>query len=171
MSTEVDVDGRIFVFEGDWSVTKYDEWAFHRNQMSSSEAKAVDMVASTADDAYLVEVKDYTHPETDRVPLEELPLTVAQKARDTLAGLVAAQRRASGEEASFAADALRRAHLHVVLHVELPLGKGGRLRDRERVLALLRTSLRTKVRGIDPHAAVTSHLVPHPRWGSRRATP
>ena len=172
MSAELDVDGRTFVFDGDWSVTKYDEWAFHRNQMNATGAKAVDIVALDAEDVYLIEVKDYTHPETERVPIADLPLTVAQKARDTLAGLVAAQRRASRqEEASFAAGALRRPDLHVVLHVELPQGKGGRLRNPEGELATLRSSLRTRARGIDPHAVVTSHALPHAQWRTRRTTP
>ena len=61
--------------------------------------KAVDLVVLDSESVlWLVEVKDYTHPDAEPVPFDELPGTVAAKCRDTLAGLAAARFRASGSE-------------------------------------------------------------------------
>ncbi len=67
---------------------KYDDWAFYRNRINvlAGGAKAVDFLALGNDELWLVEVKDYrVHPRTKP---SALPQEIAEKVRDTLAGLV-----------------------------------------------------------------------------------
>jgi len=166
---ELEVDGRIFVFAQNWRASKYDEWAYYKNQFGSTRAKAVDIVALDGEgDLFLIEVKDYTHPDTLRVPLEQLPTTVAEKCRDTLGGLAAGRIHASGGEQALAQDAMQVDRIRVVLHVELA-SKSGRLHNPAQVRANLRTKLRSLVKSIDPHASVESHDSSRGVWSSRRS--
>jgi hypothetical protein len=166
---ELDVDGRIFVFASSWRASKYDEWSYYKNQFGSTRAKAVDIVALDGKgDLFLIEVKDYTHPDTSHVPLDQLPTTVAEKCRDTLGGLAAGRIHATGEERALAQDAMQVGRIRIVLHIELA-SKGGRLHNPAQVRANLRTKLRSVVKSIDPHASVESHDSGRGTWSSRRS--
>jgi hypothetical protein len=97
-----------FTFGDAWNVLRYDNederadgkktgHPFYRDQVSRLEgAKAVDFVGTHGGDtAYLVEVKDfrgYRIRNKRRITTNELATEIAQKVRDTLAGLVAAKR-------------------------------------------------------------------------------
>ncbi len=165
---ELDVDGTTFKFVSDWQVSKYDDWTFHRKKMMLTEAKAVDLVAISPDKIlFLVEVKDYTNPETESIPLDQLPLTIAAKCRDTLGGLVAARLCADGHEQTMAKAALAASNIRVVLHVRLP-SKGGRLSDPRKVAVDLRQKLRAKLKAIDPHAFVETQDITFTRWETRK---
>ena len=92
------------------SATKYDDWSFYRNQFNSAfgGTKAVDLILVKNDKTVLIEVKDYRqHRRTKTIELGD---EVAQKVRDTLAGLVAAKCNANdANERRFARDAVHAA--------------------------------------------------------------
>lgn len=152
------VEGSLrFSFPDEWKATKYDEWVYYRRSMMRTDAKGVDIAAVGMDRTlHLIEVKDYNHPESEQIPLSDLPQTVAAKCRDTLGGMMAARLNATdNSESSFAKSACTSLRLAITLHIELP-NKGGRLTDKSRIIANLRTKLRSKVKGMDPHAEVRS---------------
>jgi hypothetical protein len=171
MKTVLDVDGITFTFGDEWKASQYDEWTFFRNKMSNIDAKGVDIVAvRSARELHLIEVKDYTHPETATVPLGDLPLTIAAKCKDTLGGLAAARLRALDDEQELAVSAMRVIDIRVTLHIELAK-KSGRLHNPSKVKADLQTKLRLKLKAIDPHASLESNdkLLGH--WDAYRTHP
>lgn len=157
MTTTLEVDGTTFVFNADWQASKYDEWSFFKNKLSKLNAKGVDIVAIKAGrELHLIEVKDYTHPETSSVPLDDLPMTVAEKCRDTLGGLAAARLRAIDAEQQLAKTSMLAGEIRIALHIEL-VSKRGPLFSPSAVRANLQTKLRAKLKAIDPHARVEGH--------------
>lgn len=100
---------------------KYDDWAFYRRQINrlAGGAKAVDFLVLDRNTLWLVEVKDYrTHRRTKPT---ELSQEMAEKVRDTLAGLVCARFNGRDDaELAFARDALETVRIRVVLHLEQP---------------------------------------------------
>jgi hypothetical protein len=99
--------------------------------------------------AYLIEVKDYRHPDTDKP--SQLPQAVADKVLHTLAALLPARLLANDEkERAFASAILDCQQLQIVLHVEQPP------RHRPIIdMADLKQQLRHLLRAIDPHVKVS----------------
>jgi hypothetical protein len=118
----LDIDGLTFSFPDRWNASKFDEWAFYRNQFSrqGSGIKAVDAIAIDPNKhAYLIEVKDYRHPETEKP--SQLPAAIANKVLHTLAAMLPAKLHASeAAEKKLAGDVLKCVSLRVVAHIELP---------------------------------------------------
>lgn len=151
----IQVGGLTFDFPATWSVTQYDDWPFYRNQFQAccNGNKAVDLLALDPSDGtlWLVEVKDYRqHPRSKPLtPWDEM----AQKARDTLAGLVAAQFNSAPPESAHAHAAVRARKLHIVLHLEQP-AKASKLFPRVFDLADVQQKLRQLIKPLDPHPLV-----------------
>ena len=118
----IDVDGLKFDFAENWQVSKYDEWSYYRNQFAKQfdGIKAVDLLAvSPKKITFLVEVKDYTHPDTEKP--SNLPQAVADKVLNTLAALLPCSLLANdASEQAFAKQILLSKQLRVVLHMEQP---------------------------------------------------
>lgn len=148
----LDIDGLIFTFPASWTATKFDEWAFYRNQFSrqSNGIKAVDAIAvGPGHCAFLVEVKDYRHPETEKP--SELPAAIAIKVLHTLAAMLPAKLHASGDEQRVAAAVLKAIVLRVVVHIELP-PRHIPVVD----LADVKQKLQRLLRAVDAHPKVVS---------------
>lgn len=157
-------EGRLtFDFDDTWTVLKYDDTSYHRNQFQSAcgGTKAVDIVAFRPKScAFLVEAKDYCRPASDyrdhpRTKIADLPQEVAEKVRDSLAGLAAARLRANdGVERQVAADFFRCGDMRVVLHLEQP-SKHAKLYPRGAVdLADVEQKLKQLLHAVDPHPRV-----------------
>lgn len=76
MPCTIAADGLSFCFPDGWEATKFDDWAYYRNQFSKAHEgiKAVDILALSPDKAtlWLIEVKDFrAHPRTKSIPLQE----------------------------------------------------------------------------------------------------
>lgn len=152
---ELDEGELRFVFAAGSVASKYDDWPFYRNQFKdgcSKDNKAVDMVASIGGLSWLIEVKDYrVHRRSKVIDLAE---EVAQKVRDTLAGLVAAQHQSCiQDEKKMARELLRNKAMRVVCHLEQP-HKPSRLRPQTIEPDKLQLKLKSMVRAIDPHPMV-----------------
>jgi hypothetical protein len=149
-------EGKIICeFDDNWSISKYDNWAFYRNQFQSSccSNKAVDIVAYDKDarTLWLIELKDYRMiARTKEISLWD---EVAIKVRDTLAGIIAASCNAVNEERSTANHLLRATTLRVVLHLEQPR-TSSKLFPRPYNPTNVQQKLRQIVRSIDPHPSV-----------------
>lgn len=146
-------EGRLrFVFPNGWIAIKYDDTSFYRNQFQkvADSSKAIDIVALDPHSVlYLIEVKDYSvNPRTKPI---ELSVEVAQKVRDTLAGLVAQKANANDpSERQHASDVLQHHSLKVIAHVETPANPS-RLWRNPINLQSLAMDLRGEMKAIDPH--------------------
>lgn len=115
-----------FAFEPTITAGRYDQWQHHvtvRNALPGGR-KAMDIVAVDgvpSSTAWLIEAKDFrviTNPPRSS-NIAGLAQIVADKARDTLAGLADAGHQAViPEERQLATDALACAHRRIVLHLE-----------------------------------------------------
>ncbi|WP_448573624.1 hypothetical protein [Trichothermofontia sp.] len=153
---EIQVDSLIFQFLCSWEVTKYDEWAFYRNQFSKMQfgtgIKAVDLFAINDEVIWLIEAKDYR--QHSRTKVIDLADEVAQKVFCTLAAILPAKINASDtSEQNFAKKIFRCQQLRVVLHLEQPI-KHSKLFPRAIDPAKLKLKLRTLIKPIDPHPMV-----------------
>ena len=143
-----------FTFPAESRVSKYDEWSFYRNQFNSAfgGTKAVDIVYADSRIAWLIEVKDYRA--NKRTKAIDLGDEIAQKVRDSLAGLVAAQYNANDiQEKKLAKKMLSCEEIRVVLHLEQPTQYSKlfpRAIDPSKILLKLKQLLRS----IDAHPLV-----------------
>lgn len=103
MSTTLDEGSLRFEFNDAWTVVKYDDTAEYAGVRKQTEAKGVDFVALIPAAGrrfviYLIEVKDFRGHRIENAPRirgGELALEVAQKVRDTVAGVIGACRTSS----------------------------------------------------------------------------
>jgi hypothetical protein len=117
----IEADGLNFDFPDTWKVSKYDNWAFYRNQFSKIRdgIKAVDLIAVDRQDIWLIEVKDYR--QFSRTKPSDLAEEVRDKVLYTLAAMLPAKINASDtDEQDFATKVLKGTQLHVILHLEQP---------------------------------------------------
>ncbi len=152
--TELNEGELSFRFECRTNPFKYDEMAFYRNQFQAvcEGAKAVDFLCKDGSCGYLVEVKDYA--QAPRTKPSDLPQEIAEKVRDTLAGLVACKANANDHEERGRADQwLSSTRLRVVLHLEQPK-RPSRLKPRVAEPQDLRQKLKQLLKAIDAHPMV-----------------
>jgi len=142
------VEGRLrFSFPDTSEVTRYETWTFCRRQFQNrcrEGNKAVDFICLHGQDVWFIEVKDYRL--FSRSKEEHLVDEVAQKVRDTLAGVAAAVRNANNdEERRFAQRLFGQTCARVILHLEQPRQPSRlrpRLIDKANVLDQLRRRLK-----------------------------
>lgn len=145
-----------FLFESEVKAIKYDDCSHYRNQFidkCGSNNKAVDVIAycKSRETVWLCEIKDFRKGDRspDKPPLEQ---EIAQKVRDSLAGLVSAKFLANDKkERSFACNALACRRIRVVVHIEQPKGLK-QIYD----LSDLKDKFRRLLKAIDPHPLVVN---------------
>ena len=152
---EIIADKQRYKFPDTWKVTKYDDWSFYRNQFQSvcDGSKGIDLIAIDSNNCcWLIEAKNY-HLQSRTKP-SELPVEIAVKVRDTLAGLVVAKVNApEPSEKSFATAALRCKKLRIALHLEQP-AKHSKLFPRAIDPADVLQRMKQLLKAIDPHPLV-----------------
>lgn len=126
--TALEVDGLQLTFDDAWQIVKWDDSPSYREgieklkgvlESNPQGTKAMDLVGVREDVPYLLEVKDFRGfaIENKLRQLNELPLEIGIKARDTIAGLVGIVSRDKPDELSHRwVDAVREAGrpIHVV---------------------------------------------------------
>ena len=144
-----------FDFPGDeTAVAKYDDLSFYRRQFQQvcGRATAVDFVFIEGNRTWLIEVKDYR--QQPRKKPSDIADEVAEKVRDTLAGLAACRCNADDdEERRVAHRALSTERLGVVLHLEQP-ATDSKLFPRVADPASLQQKLKQLLGPVDPNPAV-----------------
>ena len=156
MTTTITEGGLAFNFPDGWDATKYDNWAYYRNQFQNTcDSKAVDILAlepGGGTTLWIIEIKDYRR--NRRTQDISIWGEVSQKVRDTLAGILAAGVRASDDgEKRFAGKCRRARRLRIVLHLEQP-SKTSRLFPRAFNPVGVQSKLKTCIKAIDPHPRV-----------------
>lgn len=146
-----------FSFPDCCQASKYDDWAFYRNQFEkvAGGSKAVDILCLDGDISWLIEIKDYReHPRTQPLDIAD---EFALKVRDTLAGLAAAAKQSNNDadHRELAREALAKRRWRVVLHLEQPTTVS-RLRPQaintNTILQKLKS--RKKLKAIDAHPVI-----------------
>jgi hypothetical protein len=152
--TPIQVDTLRFEFPDSWTVSKYDEWSFYRNQFCRTESfRSVDLLAIDPEKtAWFIEVKDYrVHPRTKPSSVGE---EFACKVFDTLTAILPA--RVNGrdpDEVELARAVLSAKKLRAVLHLEQP-AKHSTLRPRAIDPAAVLQEIRRRLKAVDPHVYV-----------------
>lgn len=153
MTTTLQVARLTFTFPAGWQASKYDDWSFYRNQFSRQHngIQAVDVLASAPNGtAYLIEVKDYRHPDTEKP--SQLPQVIANKVLMTLAAMLPAKLNGNDpDERTIAAAMLTCRKLRVIAHIELPKAHQPTVD-----LADLKQKLAQLLRAVDAHPKVVS---------------
>lgn len=146
-----------FTFKQGTEASKYDDWVFYRNQFNSAfgGTKAVDIICVDTRTAWLIEIKDYRlHARTKP---QDLAAEVAQKVRDSIAGLVAAAANANDQdEKILARKLLSKRSWRIVLHLEQPV-KTSKLRPKAINPADVLNKLKNLLKTIDPHPLVVDN--------------
>jgi hypothetical protein len=132
-----------FEFNDDWHVIKYDDHVDYVDRIRHlPDTKAVDFTAIyLARTLFLIEVKDFRGhriKNQGRIKEGQLAVEVAQKVRDTIAGIVAAHHRGNAETWDRFTRCLTNSEppVRVLLWLEddLPLGPPGRRQNRVSVM-------------------------------------
>lgn len=150
-------DKLAYDFPVTWQVTKYDDWAFYRNQFQNSCTgnKAMDFLGfdPVEQTLWMIELKDYRQFQRTKDNKISLWDEVSLKARDTLAGLFAAKVEAGHADHVFALQSLNAAKLRVVLHLEQPVTHS-KLFPRAYDPADIQQKIKQLVKPIDAHPRV-----------------
>ncbi len=156
----MNVDGVDLVFPEDWTVERYDEWPYVRNQFNgvAGGCKAVDLIAKDGENnLWFIEVKDYrVHPRTKVIDLAD---EVATKVRDSMAGLMGAAGQTDKALKERASPLLRFKRIRVALHLEQPK-KHSKLFPRVVDPASIQQKLKSRIKPIDPHPMITPNRAP-----------
>ncbi len=158
-----------YKFNAGWSVAKYDDWAFYRNQFLNCGGrgnKGVDILAMPQDDKilWMIEVKDYS---THRRDKGKGPLSseVAQKTLDTLAGIFAASVNAVDNEQEFARRAIKAKQIRVVLHLQQS-ERQSKLFPYAVDPADVRQKLKKLLKAVDPRVTVMNTSTNWKHWSA-----
>lgn len=158
MASQTLTEGKLaYTFPAGWDSSKFDEWAFYRNQFQNAFCgnKAVDFLAydPTPKTLWLIELKDYR--QFRRTKDEKISLwdEVAIKVRDTLSCLVAAGADTGHNQHGFADNGRKAKKLRVVLHLEQPRNHS-KLFPRVFDPANVKQKLKSLVKPVDAHPVV-----------------
>ncbi|MCY3876943.1 MAG: hypothetical protein OXF88_21970 [Rhodobacteraceae bacterium] len=154
-----------FGFPAGCLASKYDDWAFYRNQFQliAGGCKGIDILCVEDEVSWLIEVKDYRHHR--RTKTIDIADELAIKVRDTLAGLATAAKVANDvDECRLARQSLaKKRRWRVVLHLEQP-AIPSKLRPKAINTANLLLKLRTrKLKAVDAHPIVCDRANLHSR--------
>ncbi len=145
-------------FSFEFGAVKFDDSAFYRRQFVriQNNIQAVDIVAVDNETAYLIEVKDYTHPDTENLTLKELIRTIISKILLTLSAILPMKNNANVRAEKMIAEKFSRAdRISVIFHMELPPPRRT-LRQSAFNIQNLQIQLRRKLRSVDPHLKIVS---------------
>lgn len=148
----VTVDRFRFNLPTGWTWLEYDQCTYYRehfNDLASSKAVDLLVLAPERAELWMVEIKDYRRYR--RTKPGSLFTEVSHKVRDTLAGLAVGRLVANDPiSRDFAADAMLASRLRVAFLLEQPQ-KPSRLFPQVIDPASAKTALKKALRAVDPH--------------------
>ena len=112
----------VFDFNSSLSI-QYDETEYYRKgfQTISDDISAVDFITIEQNNGYLVEIKDYRHPDTELISYKELIPILIKKILSTLSSIIPMKVMASKIDEKTIAESFSQINqLTIVLHIELP---------------------------------------------------
>lgn len=110
-------------FEFEFNAIKFDESKYYQDSFKriTNGIKAVDILAIDGCIGYLIEIKDYTHPNTCDMPLIDLIEAVIGKVMGTLSAILPMKNNATCSEEKNIANLFSQTNqIKIFLHIELP---------------------------------------------------
>jgi hypothetical protein len=110
-------------FKFEFKAIKLDDSLYYRNSFTKIQKglKAVDILAVDTTTSYLIEVKDYTHPDTKQLELSKLIEDIIKKMICSLAMLLPMRDKSTDRiEQDILKEFLEKKELIIVFHIELP---------------------------------------------------
>jgi len=117
-----------FNFALSFDVVSFDDTDYYRNHFVKIQKgiKAIDILAIHNSENYMIEVKDYTHPETKNLSEIQLIEDIIKKVICSLSAIYPMSFKAnSQEEKNIASKFLRNSELFIIFHIELPPPRKG----------------------------------------------
>ncbi|TGO02968.1 hypothetical protein PN36_15435 [Candidatus Thiomargarita nelsonii] len=145
------IEGKL-IFDFDCEAIKFDDSTFYRKHFSkmTNEIKAVDILAVNQKIGYLIEIKDYTDPNTKILTMNELIEAIINKVISTLAAILPMKINVNNSvgERKIAKYFLIANKIKVIVHIELPPSRRT-LKQSNWDLSNLQIQLRRRLRAID----------------------
>ncbi|MEN8219598.1 MAG: hypothetical protein ABFS56_25255 [Pseudomonadota bacterium] len=152
------IEGNL-IFNFDCDAIKFDDSTFYRKHFSkmTNGIKAVDILAVNQEIGYLIEIKDYTDPNTKILTMNELIEAIINKVISTLAAILPMKINVNNSvgERQIAKDFLIANQIKVIVHIELPPQRRT-LKQSNWDLSNLQIQLGRRLRAIDAHPKVVS---------------
>lgn len=145
-------------FSFEFDAIKFDDSHYYREHFMKIQngIGAVDILAVEGKVGYLIEIKDYTHPETKDLTPNELIEAIVNKVLSTLAAILPMKNNAVvSTEKNIANDFSKTAQIRVVLHIEIPPPRRT-LKQSCFHLQDIQTQLGKRLKPIDAHAKIVS---------------
>ncbi|MCX7067964.1 MAG: hypothetical protein NTW85_09780 [Methylococcales bacterium] len=145
-----------FIF--DFDAIKFDDTSYYREHFSKiqNDIAAVDILAVNNGIGYLIEIKDYTHPDTENLTSSNLIDAIVKKVISTLSAILPMKNNAGNpEEKKIAEYFVNSSQIKVVLHIEKPPARRT-LKQSCYDFQNIETSLKRKLKPIDAHPKVVS---------------
>jgi len=139
-----------FDFPLPFNAIKFDDTIYYRNHFMKIQEgiKAIDILAITNSENYMIEVKDYTHPETEQLSQIQLIEDIIKKIICSLSAIYSMSLKAnSQDEKDITNNFLKNEELHIVFHIEIPPPRRGLVQSRYR-LSNIQTKLRDRLKSI-----------------------
>jgi len=137
-------------FEFAFKAIKLDDSLYYRNSFMKVQngLKAVDILAVDNTTSYLIEVKDYTHPDTKQLEPSKLIEDIVKKVVCSLAMLLPMREKSTNAtEQEIIKEFLEKKELIIVFHIELP-PRRRTLRQSNYDLVDIRKRLKDKLKSI-----------------------
>lgn len=145
-------------FSFGFDAIKFDDSQYYREHFMKIQngIGAVDIMAVDGSVGYLIEIKDYTRPDTKNLTPNELIEAIINKVLSTLAAILPMINNAIlSEEKNIANKFSKTTQIRVVLHIEIPPPRRT-LKQSCFDLQNIQTKLGKRLKPIDAHAKVVS---------------
>jgi hypothetical protein len=146
------------VFNFAFDAIKFDDSQYYREHFSriKNGIAAVDILAVNNNIGYLIEVKDYRHPDTENLELHELIDSLINKIISTLAAILPMKNNANvATEKQIAILFSKTDELKVILHIELS-PPNSKTKQSLWNFQHLQIELKKRLKPIDAHPKVVS---------------
>lgn len=156
MTVEIQEGNLSFSFEFD--AIKFDDSHYYREHFIKIKngIAAVDILAVDNCMGYLIEIKDYTHPDTENLTPSELIEAIVNKVISTLAAMLPMKNNATNDDEKAIAKKFSKAsQIQVVLHIEKPPPRRT-LKQSCYNFQEMEGSLKKRLKPIDAHPKVVS---------------
>jgi len=157
MAVEKITEGKL-VFSFDCPALKFDDSRYYREHFIKIQngLSAVDILAVKDGIGYLIEVKDYTHPDTQKLNLNDLIEAIVGKVISTLSALLPMKINAHHPiEKELASLFINTQQINVVLHIELPPPRS-KLQQSTWDFQTIQMKLKHRLKPIDAHPKVVN---------------
>ena len=162
----IEIQERNLTFSFKFNAIKFDDSQYYREHFCKIKKgiAAVDILAVNDDISYLIEIKDYTHPDTENLTMTNLVEAIVSKVIFTLAAILPMKNNANNlNEKQIAALFSQSNRVNVFFHIELPPPRNS-LKQSCYDLKEIEGLLKKKLKPIDAHPKVVSKTSKNLSW-------